>query len=237
MNIKRNPLIVCADCGERVRRTGPSQRLCVRCGYARKLAYSRRHLRAQRVARGGVVRGALIICARCSAEIVKTGVNQKYCAGCAAAQAKEDHKGASERYRAAHPYSDKERARKREYDARRYGTDPRFALRSRIVCGLNQSLRARLAKGSALRVSSFKNGRKWSDIVGWTVEDLIAHLESRFAPGMTWENRREWHIDHIRPLSSFAFSTPDDPQFREAWALSNLQPLWGIDNLRKGART
>lgn len=64
----------------------------------------------------------------------------------------------------------------------------------------------------------------------------MAHLERQFLPGMTWENRGEWHIDHIRPLCSFQFQTPDCPQFREAWALTNLQPLWAQDNLKKGGR-
>lgn len=83
-----------------------------------------------------------------------------------------------------------------------------------------------------------KGGRRTFALLGYAVEQLVAHLESRFAPGMSWENygRNGWHIDHIRPLSSFTYSTPDCPDFKEAWALSNLQPLWAIDNLRKHAK-
>ena len=81
-----------------------------------------------------------------------------------------------------------------------------------------------------------KQGWHWETLVGYTVIDLMAHLEAKFLPGMSWDNRREWHIDHIRPLCSFQFQTPDDPQFREAWALANLQPLWAADNLKKGGR-
>ncbi len=36
-----------------------------------------------------------------------------------------------------------------------------------------------------------------------TVEEFRQSLESKFLPGMTWENWGTWHIDHIRPLSSF----------------------------------
>jgi hypothetical protein len=39
---------------------------------------------------------------------------------------------------------------------------------------------------------------------------------------MSWENYGEWHIDHIRPLSSFE---PDTP-VSIVCALDNLQPLW-----------
>ena len=43
-------------------------------------------------------------------------------------------------------------------------------------------------------------------------------------------------IDHITPLSSFNFETPDDPEFKAAWALSNLRPMWGPDNISKSAK-
>lgn len=81
-----------------------------------------------------------------------------------------------------------------------------------------------------------KAGRSWKTMVPYTWEELKAHLESKFQPGMTWENHGEWHIDHIRPRASFAYTSPDCPDFRECWALSNLQPLWARDNIRKGAK-
>ena len=49
---------------------------------------------------------------------------------------------------------------------------------------------------------------------------------------MNWENYGEWHIDHIIPVSKFSKDTPMDV----VNALDNLQPLWGIDNLKKGNR-
>lgn len=81
-----------------------------------------------------------------------------------------------------------------------------------------------------------KGGAKTEALVGWTMADLRAHLERQFLPGMSWENMREWHIDHIVPLASFTITGPDDPELRRAWALTNLRPLWAKDNIRKGAR-
>lgn len=83
-----------------------------------------------------------------------------------------------------------------------------------------------------------KNGRRSFDLLGYSLEDLMSHLEGQFEPWMNWGNYGfyGWHIDHIRPLSSFTYVTPDDPQFREAWALINLRPLAANDNWQKGAK-
>lgn len=50
---------------------------------------------------------------------------------------------------------------------------------------------------------------------------------------MSWANFGEWHVDHIVPLASFTFASPDDDEFRAAWSLANLQPLWALENLQK----
>lgn len=55
---------------------------------------------------------------------------------------------------------------------------------------------------------------------------------------MTWDNygHKGWHIDHRIPLATFQISSPNDPDFRVAWALTNLQPMWASDNFSKGAK-
>jgi uncharacterized Zn finger protein (UPF0148 family) len=73
------------------------------------------------------------------------------------------------------------------------------------------------------------------DILGYTPKELVAHLESQFTDGMSWENMDEWHIDHIRPVVSFNFDSMDHPEFKECWALENLQPMWATDNIRKSS--
>lgn len=71
-------------------------------------------------------------------------------------------------------------------------------------------------------------------------EKLKNHLESLFKPGMTWENRSNWHIDHIRPLASFKYvnddGSPNLEEIKVSWAIENLQPLWDKDNIAKGAK-
>lgn len=77
---------------------------------------------------------------------------------------------------------------------------------------------------------------KWFKVIGYTLEQLITHIENQFLPGMNWDNygKSGWHIDHIKPISYFKFDCPDQLDFKECWALNNLQPLWEKDNLRKG---
>lgn len=83
-----------------------------------------------------------------------------------------------------------------------------------------------------LLVPGTKRRRTYA-VLGYTSEQLQAHLERKFLPGMTWANYGEWHVDHKIPLSAFNYQTPDDIDFKRAWALTNLQPLWATDNRKK----
>lgn len=84
--------------------------------------------------------------------------------------------------------------------------------------------------------SRSKNPIDWEKLVGYKLSDLMAHLEAMFRKEMVWGNYGKWHIDHIRPISSFCFDSFDHPEFKECWALENLQPLWARDNLIKGSK-
>ena len=96
----------------------------------------------------------------------------------------------------------------------------------RISNSVSGHIRKSLADG--------KGGRRWELLVGYTLDDLMSHLELQFKPGMLWDNFGEWHIDHIRPVSDFHFESCEDLEFKQCWSLWNLQPMWGKDNLSKG---
>lgn len=88
---------------------------------------------------------------------------------------------------------------------------------------------------SAIRKSLYgnKSGRHWESLVEYTLDQLTAHLEAQFLPGMAWKNYGKWHIDHRIPISAFNFEAPEDIDFKQCWALRNLRPLWAVDNIRK----
>lgn len=82
-------------------------------------------------------------------------------------------------------------------------------------------------------LKSKKVGRRWETLVGYTVEDLIKHLEKQFEPWMNWDNYGKWEIDHIKPRSLFRYETAEDPEFKKCWGLQNLQPMEHIANIKK----
>jgi len=71
-------------------------------------------------------------------------------------------------------------------------------------------------------------------MAGYSPQELRDHFNSLFTDGMSWENYGLWETDHIRPICSFNYDSPDDPEFQACWSLSNLQPLWQEDNAKKG---
>ncbi len=94
-------------------------------------------------------------------------------------------------------------------------------------------LRARFSK-ILLVVRGARKSAPATSLCGCSIEALKKYLESKFLPGMTWENRGEWHIDHIRPCASFDLRDPE--QQRQCFHYTNLQPLWAVDNMKKGAK-
>ena len=69
--------------------------------------------------------------------------------------------------------------------------------------------------------------------VDYTVSELRRHIENQFKPGMSWANYGEWEIDHIIPKSAFNYKSEQDAQFKQCWALNNIQPLWVAENQKK----
>ncbi len=80
-----------------------------------------------------------------------------------------------------------------------------------------------------------KAGRRWEGLVGYTLANLIKHLEGQFEDGMSWDNygKTGWEIDHIIPISKFNFTEAEHLDFKRCWALKNLQPMWQRENIRK----
>lgn len=95
-------------------------------------------------------------------------------------------------------------------------------------------LNRNVSDGIRCALKENKGGQHWEDLVGYTLNDLKEHLEKQFTQDMDWNNYGNyWHIDHIRPKSTFTFSKPEDLEFKKCWRLSNLQPLEASKNIAK----
>lgn len=102
--------------------------------------------------------------------------------------------------------------------------DPQFKLMCNLRTRLHSALKNNYKKGSAVK------------LLGCSIHEFKLYLESKFKPGMNWKNYNKtgWHIDHIKPLSSFDLS--NIYQLKQACHFTNLQPLWATENLKKGSK-
>ena len=118
---------------------------------------------------------------------------------------------------------DKHRENKRNYEKTRKANDPLYKLINNFRTAIYQVLKENNVQ---------KNGH-YFEVLKYSPDDLINHLEKQFTNGMTWDNYGEWHVDHILPISSFNIQEVGDEPFMECWSLRNLRPLWGDENIRK----
>lgn len=112
----------------------------------------------------------------------------------------------------------------RKYLKERTSSDPKFKLISLV--------RNRLYK--FLTLKKIKKTNKTFKMIGCTPEFLEKHLEKQFKPGMNWQNHtvapKGWHVDHRIALST----AKNLEEVEKLMHYTNLQPMWGSENIRKG---
>jgi hypothetical protein len=121
---------------------------------------------------------------------------------------------------------EKARASRTATARKRRENNPALRMRNSFSGGIFKSLR------------DGKGHRSCFELVGYTLEDLKQRLEAQFTSGMNWTNYGrgpgKWVIDHHpRPQCSFHFTSYNDTQFKECWALLNLRPLDWMENSKK----
>lgn len=80
-------------------------------------------------------------------------------------------------------------------------------------------------------IGATREGRT-NEMLGYSYEEFKSHIEKQFVKGMSWDNRDEWHIDHIIPVIEHIRDGESDPKVVNA--LTNLRPIWSGINLSKG---
>ncbi len=116
----------------------------------------------------------------------------------------------------------------RESDRLRRSTRKRERRASEPLYRISENLRCRLK--SALKSKKWQKNNQFNKYIGCEKNYLVMYLENKFDNSMSWENYGKWEIDHIIPLSS----AKTEQEMYELCHYTNLQPLWRIDNIKKG---
>lgn len=114
-----------------------------------------------------------------------------------------------------------EERRKRRLERAKQNQRPEFRMRANLRRRVHKALKGVCKSASTL------------DLLGCLMPELKRHIERLFKPGMTWENYGPvWHIDHVRPCASF--NLLDLEHQRACFNWTNLQPLFAVENIKKG---
>jgi hypothetical protein len=123
-------------------------------------------------------------------------------------------------------YEDNHRKEIQQYKKNRYDNDMQIKMAHLI------STRIRLA----IKEKNAYKKEKTRELIGCSISFLMKYIETRFDDEMSWNNHNYygWHIDHIKPCNGFDLTKEEEQ--KKCFHYTNLQPLWGKDNISKGAR-
>tara|TARA_R100000742_G_C4277878_1_gene100105 strand:- start:948 stop:2054 length:1107 start_codon:yes stop_codon:yes gene_type:complete len=112
----------------------------------------------------------------------------------------------------------------KKYLYNKYHTNPQYKLSCLLRSRLSHAVRGRVKHSSTI------------DLLGMTIDDFKCYFKSKFKRGMSWKKflAGDIHIDHIKPCASFDLTKESEQ--KKCFHYTNLQPLWAMDNFKKGAK-
>jgi hypothetical protein len=93
-----------------------------------------------------------------------------------------------------------------------------------VIHRLAHSIQTRI--GQTFKAKKFRKSSSTKEILGCDIEFFKLHIEKQFYGSMSWENRSEWAIDHIIPISC-AITIDDVIRLNH---FTNLRPIWRTEN-------
>jgi hypothetical protein len=118
-------------------------------------------------------------------------------------------------------YQAANKERRNEKQRNRYKNDEKFKMKV--------LLRTRFR--IALKSQNTKKNKHVLQLTSCTMDFLRDYISQQFEKGMTWDNHGDWHIDHRKPCRSFDLTKIEEQ--RKCFHYTNLQPMWGSENLQK----
>jgi len=114
-----------------------------------------------------------------------------------------------------------------KYQKKKRKTDPLWRLAANLRHRTNM----------ALRNGNFTKRSGLSQYLGCTMQEFVAHLESLWQPGMTWDNygaeQYHWNMDHVIPLAS----ADTVEEMHSLCHFSNVRPMWFRLNCKKNDKS
>lgn len=155
------------------------------------------------------------VCNKCGKEIYRSSFGM-----CGVCRLKEKDNDIS--------YYKRRRNMRNLYQRKRYSNDFVYKIRQDIKNSVNVRL----------KINRHKNSKFNKNILGYTIDELVIHIESQFNDIYTKEKllSGEVHIDHRIPCAWFNIKKIGDEEFKLCWALDNLQLKLAKDNIKKGSR-
>ncbi len=118
--------------------------------------------------------------------------------------------------------------KQRKYRKIKKNSDPLYKLRT--------VLRSRIGSLFYRQRNQWKKNRKTCEFLGADWTTVFNHIEAQFQEGMNWKNhgygKDKWHVDHKIALAK----ATTQEELEKLFHYTNLQPLWQIENQKKGAR-
>ena len=109
-----------------------------------------------------------------------------------------------------------------------------------FTISIRQELNLRQVK--RCEMSGAEIWKKLEENLGYDKKKFLEHIKSQFEDWMNLNNRGRsmsldnpnWQLDHIKPKSSFSYTSMEDEGFKECWGLPNLRPVETCINQIKG---
>lgn len=178
--------------------------------------------------------------------IAKMGTRLKKCAGCGEKKVRTDfplHSGSSDGFAS---YC---KSCKNDMHSKRRKDRPEFRLKHHMATRVIKQLKDAEAATASNRSNPAQERsdstpqplrsitRDLELYLGYSIKALCRHLESDLQDrdGITLKEsfNRDYHLDHIYPLSKFDVKLPTDQSFRDCWAMDNLKMIPAAENIAK----
>lgn len=167
------------------------------------------------------------VCARCDEEtpyhmmVINRGNVQTHCKKCDTKTSKTRYDNNKvQRRQVVKAYTQKNWKKVAEYQ-KWYHSQPHQRIRN--------SLHGRIV--IALKHKNAKKVMNTMPYLGCSLEFFLDWMEFQFEDDMSFDNYGQWHMDHCKPCNAFDLTDVDEQMKCFHW--TNIQPMWGPDNLAK----